>query len=704
MSDETIDICKIIKPETAEKCIEILSQASSVSSKPIVKWVFPNYIHLSVFSDKVHYNAKLGRFVVIYNRENGQFDCGCCQRNVICKHKALALFYLKICRLLTENIRNTSSSEIDVECNQGKPIEPKRSFYPPKSCQETLDKMCKYILQNKKYSRVDIENSKTFNLEKIPRNFIPFETHCHFCQAVLGPACLVSSKARIISLSGIHVGFSSYVKQCKNCNVFYRYQEGTDGVHNFDDLLFLAFEVCLFLREHVQQANSINSFVEILSRLFTTNLNKQAISNSYLLFDLLSSSDRNFKCNICGDNPWAIVTDVNRKIAFKCSFEEINDLNEDLDSYNGEVNMNDFWEKVELDIIRRSFTKSLNCGQIKPNFSFWAPFMNPSSRTSNILHNTEHKKMSSSLENMEEDFRELSEERILEMLSHDTAVKVRSTAKSCGISNIKGSKIDILMRIKSAINKDSEKFKNIFTKLWGHSGGWLTFSCLHGIVYYVKFLIRAESCRDYVDGLLSFKHIPNVVIVDMAHILARHANTTRKADTLRLGKGDANGNLFFPFDGRIADHEDPAVLADAIENKLKMSFPWMDPTNHLAPGEVTEPLRHPVTGSGNRFCLFDRFHEGNTSLETEVLRRVTNIDELNGIVNTQVEEQLHLKFRKFKHFLNMMQPVSHIFLFRSILSHYNDHQNDHILKKFQLNQNQISFDSLGRLLIGNKHP
>ena len=164
------------------------------------------------------------------------------------------MLYLKR-RLLSENIRNTSSSEVDEECNQGEPNKPKRTFYPPKSCPETLDKMCTYILQNKKYSCVDIENSKTVNIEKIPRNLIPYETHCHFCKALLGPASLVSSKARLISLSGIHVGFSSYVKQCTSCEIFYRYQEGTDGIHNYDDLLYLTFEVCLFLREHVQYNN-----------------------------------------------------------------------------------------------------------------------------------------------------------------------------------------------------------------------------------------------------------------------------------------------------------------------------------------------------------------------------------------------------------------------------------------------------------------
>ena len=280
--------------------------------------------------------------------------------------------------------------------------------------------------------------------------------------------------------------------------------------------------------------------------------------------------------------------------------------------------------------------------------------------------NTEYKKMTSGNGNMEEDFRELSEERILEMLSHDSLKKVRTAARTCGIANIKGSKIDILMRIKNAINNDTEKFKKIFTKLWGHSGGWLTFSCLHGIVYYVKFLLRAESCRDYVDGILAFKHVPNVVIIDMAHILARHANNSRKEDVIRLGKGDLSGNLFFPFDGRVADPDDPSILADSIENKLKLSFPWMNPTNHKAAGEIKEPSKHPVTGSDKRFCLFDRFHEGNTSVEKESLRRVTNVNELFGLVNTQVEEQLHSKFRKYKGFLNMMQPVSHIFLFRSI--------------------------------------
>jgi len=104
-------------------------------------------------------------------------------------------------------------------------------------------------------------------------------------------------------------------------------------------------------------------------------------------------------------------------------------------------------------------------------------------RNSSSLLNTDYKKISSENDDtMEEDYREFTEERILEMLSQDTVKKVRSAAKTCGVST-KGTKVDILMRIKSRISNENEKFKKLFTKLWGHSGGWLMFSCLHSIVY-----------------------------------------------------------------------------------------------------------------------------------------------------------------------------------------------------------------------------
>ena len=80
---------------------------------------------------------------------------------------------------------------------------------------------------------------------------------------------------------------------------------------------------------------------------------------------------------------------------------------------------------------------------------------------------------------------------------------------------------------------------------------------------------------------------------------------------------------------------------------------------------------HPITGSDIHLCLFDRFHEGNSSSDIEYLRRINNIPQLNSVVNSQVQEQLHLRFDKNKSFLNMMKPANHIFLFRSIINYYN---------------------------------
>ena len=98
----------------------------------------------------------------------------------------------------------------------------------------------------------------------------------------------------------------------------------------------------------------------------------------------------------------------------------------------------------------------------------------------------------------------MTEERIFEMLSSEKLEKVKSIAKS------KENKLDILSKIKEVINKNDAKFKKVFSKLRGHSGGRLSFSCPHGIIYYLKFLLRAESCRNYVDGLFSLRHQPNI--------------------------------------------------------------------------------------------------------------------------------------------------------------------------------------------------
>ena len=66
--------------------------------------------------------------------------------------------------------------------------------------------------------------------------------------------------------------------------------------------------------------------------------------------------------------------------------------------------------------------------------------------------------------------------------------------------------------------------------------------------------------------------------------------------------------------------------------------------------------------------------------------------------SNEVEEQLHLQFDSNKIFLNMMTPVTHIYLFRSILDHDNFNKNKTVTNLLQQKTRfKLIFDSFGRL-------
>ena len=96
------------------------------------------------------------------------------------------------------------------------------------------------------------------------------------------------------------------------------------------------------------------------------------------------------------------------------------------------------------------------------------------------------------------------------------------------------------MNIKSTVSNDNEKFKKAFGRLWGCSGGWASATCTHGVVYALKFVLRSESPRDYVDILMSMKHQPNITILDVANMVAAHGNNRKE-------------NMFHPHSGKVVE-------------------------------------------------------------------------------------------------------------------------------------------------------
>ena len=178
------------------------------------------------------------------------------------------------------------------------------------------------------------------------------------------------------------------------------------------------------------------------------------------------------------------------------------------------------------------------------------------------------------------------------------------------------------------------------------------------------------------------EHLPNITVIDMAHIVANHALTSRKEDVIKYGY-DENGILFKPYNGRVADPENPENVANAIENRLEVSFPWIckHHQSKIARNDAREECHqvHSVTEKDIRLCLFDHFHEGNISSEIESLRKIGCFLELNRMFNSEVE-QLHLKFDSSKQFLNMLTSRNHIYLFRSIIDYHNNNENSNFMK------------------------
>ena len=128
--------------------------------------------------------------------------------------------------------------------------------------------MLKYI-RNKEYEKDQLKAHRTFNQSAVPANILPLEEICHLCCGDLSKPLSVSNNAKIMTLQGLFENYKSFVKKCIRCGHFYRYQEPCHGVRNYDNQLFLGIDVCLYLREHLLNHNSISSFVDSYNRITT---------------------------------------------------------------------------------------------------------------------------------------------------------------------------------------------------------------------------------------------------------------------------------------------------------------------------------------------------------------------------------------------------------------------------------------------------
>lgn len=188
------------------------------------------------------------------------------------------------------------------------------------------------------------------------------------------------------------------------------------------------------------------------------------------------------------------------------------------------------------------------------------------------------------------------------------------------------------------------------------TGGQSVIVCLHGIVYSVKFNLRAQIPRDWTDLLLLQKHFPSFSVYYVAHGSAAHANLPVPVNP-----------PFQPHEGRIADLT--KENADAtICQKFKVHLPWLFQRLQHPEGDQALNQKPFIKGSSQHYVLYDKFQQSNTKDEGL-------IPELQGIVRLQ---SIFAALPKNNFYLINMGPSSHIFLMH-IIEHGNNLLNEKLL-------------------------
>lgn len=246
----------------------------------------------------------------------------------------------------------------------------------------------------------------------------------------------------------------------------------------------------------------------------------------------------------------------------------------------------------------------------------------------------------------------VTEERLTEELFRQKADVIKTLCNDCGVDST-GSRTDLLLRLANDV-KSRETFDKICAKIWSASGGWGFIMCPCGIVYSLKCNLRAESPRDFADLLLSWQHMPNVIVYDFAQGLATHTNM-RASEKMPIS----------PFEGRLLEPtQDNIELARS--GQLKVSLPWLEEKKTMA-----DPHSHPVTGSSAHYILY----QDNIRKDSEdALRKLTLVPQLDGKVNGEIAEQLLAKAKENCYFLNMSLPSMHLFQMRNFIHHYNENE------------------------------
>ncbi|KAL1277070.1 hypothetical protein QQF64_023743 [Cirrhinus molitorella] len=405
--------------------------------------------YISVYEPKVSYYSRLGRVIASYDSTRNTWHCPCAKPRRSCLHKNIArwhLFQLHRQLFVSSPIDRTAQNLAQEHASQ----KSSTLEYPPSG--EGLKRMVRYLMKNKtlpaELPQKCITGSMT--ISDIPKHLVPKETVCSECPG------------------NVALRFSTYYQMCSNCGLKYRYQEWTDGLHNFNDHLLISLHMCIILRHSLQTHHAISRAVEVLETTAQKKFpSKDKILHAYMHFEALTDHEYTYSCVKCGYHPAVVVMDLHKKAAF--NMPVVSDIPAPPPEYDGRVNMKDFWESVTAEIVCRGLLGSdcQNPFLVSPSYDYWAPWIGPRTRKEDTVLNTEYAKMHATRPATGDAELEVTEERLEELLTNLKVDVVRRLCKQCGLDP-SGSKMDLVVRLRQEMRNRSS-YDKVFQKVWGAS-------------------------------------------------------------------------------------------------------------------------------------------------------------------------------------------------------------------------------------------
>ncbi|KAL4001473.1 c-opsin [Sarotherodon galilaeus] len=237
---EMVDL-KFFGEAKAATCIKRQKAAQMAHAPLCVRVDFggsSTQICLSVFEPEIHSFCRLGRIFVTYNALRNTWHCACAKPRISCPHKNIAKWHL------FQTQRDIFKSTVPLSSGTPSQMTQESSSFEDNAA---VERSIRYIFKEKKIPGSLPENVISQKMDH-QKQLFPCETLCQVCpeHPKLDEAIVITNKARIVSMMGVIENVSTHHRSCPQCHMVYRYQEWTDGLHNFDNHVVLSLELCHF--------------------------------------------------------------------------------------------------------------------------------------------------------------------------------------------------------------------------------------------------------------------------------------------------------------------------------------------------------------------------------------------------------------------------------------------------------------------------